>query len=90
MDKGLFFMTLSLACFWLILDDFFGKGYITRVVRNVIPSDFGQVNWINKEQAASDKESSKNKVQNDPKLNQKEKDFIKGNIDHFYGDVEVH
>ena len=90
MDKGLFFMTLSLVCVWLILDDFFGQNYITRLVSHLIPDDLGSVSWINKSQAATDKANSKKKVQDDPKLNQKEKDYLNKNIDHFYGDVEVH
>lgn len=36
-DKGLFFLVLSLLCFWLVLDEFYGNGYISKFIVTMIP-----------------------------------------------------
>lgn len=37
-DKGLFLFVLSLICFWVVLDEFFGKHLITNFITTMIPS----------------------------------------------------
>ena len=37
-DKGLFYLVLALLCFWLVLDEFYGKRYITNFIVELIPS----------------------------------------------------
>ena len=37
-DKSLFYFVLSLVCFWLVLDEFFGKKLITKFIVAMIPS----------------------------------------------------
>ena len=37
-DKGLFLLVLSLLCFWIVLDEFYGKHYITNFIAALIPS----------------------------------------------------
>ena len=37
-DKGLFLLVLSLLCFWLVLDEFYGKHYITNFIVALIPN----------------------------------------------------
>lgn len=72
MDKGLFFMTLSLACVWLILDDFFGNNRISKLVSSLIPNDFGKINLIppildptpDPKKTEEDKKKAKDKVDN--------------------------
>lgn len=38
MDKGLFFLILSILLFWVILDDFFGKKHVSNLARNIAPT----------------------------------------------------
>lgn len=37
-DKGLFLLVLSLLCFWVVLDEFYGKHYITNFIVALIPN----------------------------------------------------
>lgn len=37
-DKTFFFLILGLACFWLVLDDFYGRGLLTKFITAIIPS----------------------------------------------------
>lgn len=37
MDKGLFFLILAIAGVWLILDDFFGRRYISNFSEKIAP-----------------------------------------------------
>lgn len=37
-DKGLFFLTLSFGCIWLVLDQIFGNKLIEQFVGNLLPS----------------------------------------------------
>lgn len=36
-DKGLFFLVLSLCCIYLVLDELYGKKIITNFVIKIIP-----------------------------------------------------
>lgn len=36
-DKSLFFVVLSLGCFWLVLDEFYGKNLVSKFVVKMIP-----------------------------------------------------
>lgn len=36
-DNSLFFMIISLACVWLVLDEFYGHNYISQFVVKMIP-----------------------------------------------------
>lgn len=36
-DKSLFLVVLALACFWLVLDEFYGRGLITNFISAMIP-----------------------------------------------------
>lgn len=38
MEKGLLFLILSLACFWVILDDFFGNRHLSNFTRSISPN----------------------------------------------------
>ena len=40
-DKAVFYLILSLVCFWLVLDEFFGKHMITNFIVAMIPSAQG-------------------------------------------------
>ena len=37
-DKGVFFLLLSLALLWLVLDEFYGNHLITNFISAMIPS----------------------------------------------------
>ena len=37
-DKGIFFLVISLGCFWLVLDEFYGKNLITKFITKMIPN----------------------------------------------------
>lgn len=37
-DRGLLFLTLSLVCFWLVFDDFFGKKRLSTLAGYMSPS----------------------------------------------------
>lgn len=37
MEKGLLFLTLSVGCLWLVLDEFFGNKRLSSVVSNLTP-----------------------------------------------------
>lgn len=39
MNKGLFFMTLSLICFWLVLDQFYGDQRIKNLVSSLFDGE---------------------------------------------------
>jgi hypothetical protein len=98
MDRNLVFLTLSLIAIYFLIDDFIGKKRITTLVEGWIGvgtstpmnATDNSPTWINPAQADQSKTESKNAVQNDSKLTQAEKDFLKKNIDHFYGDTAVH
>lgn len=98
MDRNLVFLTLSLIAVYFLIDDFIGKKRITNIVEGWIGvgtstpmnSTSGSIPWINPAQADKSKTESKKAVQKDKKLSQAEKDFMKKNIDHFYGDTAVH
>ena len=92
MDKGLFFMTMALACVWIILDDFFGKKYISTLVSNLIPDDIGKVlpdlddilpPLEDHKEAEKSKEKAKDKLK-DADLPDKTKDLIEEGLDHFH------
>lgn len=36
-DKSLFFLVLALALVWLVLDEFYGKGLISKFIVKMIP-----------------------------------------------------
>ena len=36
-DKSLFFLIMSLACFYLVLDEFYGRNYISQFIVKMIP-----------------------------------------------------
>ena len=36
-DNTLFFLVLSLLCFWLVLDEFYGHKYISQFIVKMIP-----------------------------------------------------
>ena len=36
-DKSLMFMILALGCVWLVLDEFYGKNYISKFITALIP-----------------------------------------------------
>ena len=38
MNKGLFFMLLSLICFYIVLDEIYGNKMITKFTLAIIPS----------------------------------------------------
>lgn len=38
MNKGLFFMLLSLICFYIVLDEIYGKKMITQFTTAIIPN----------------------------------------------------
>lgn len=38
MDKGLFFLLLSIVCFYLVLDEIYGSKPISRFTVAIIPS----------------------------------------------------
>ena len=37
MDRSLFFMIMALACFWLVLDEIYGRQLITQLIIKIIP-----------------------------------------------------
>lgn len=84
MEKGLLFLTLSIGCLWLLLDEFFGGRKLSSIANSLTPQGT-PITWKNDAQAQKDKENIKKKIDQDPKLNQQEKDFLKKNTDHFYG-----
>lgn len=36
-DNSLFFFVLSLGCFWLVLDEFYGHNYISQFITKLVP-----------------------------------------------------
>jgi len=36
-DNSLFFLVLSLSCFWLVLDEFYGNKYISKFITKLVP-----------------------------------------------------
>lgn len=89
-SRGLLFFIFGFTCIWLVFDEFYGKKRISNLTNLLTPTipSLGSVvgkAWNNQPQAQKDKEAAKQKVDQDPKLNQKEKDYLKENIDHFYG-----
>mgnify|MGYP007112665600 CR=1 FL=1 len=36
-DRSVFLMILSLACFWLVLDEFYGKHYVSNFIGALLP-----------------------------------------------------
>ena len=34
-DNSIIYLTLALICFWLILDNFFGKGIIKNLINSI-------------------------------------------------------
>lgn len=47
-DNSLFFLILSLGCFWLVLDEFYGHNYISQFIVKLIPKseDNGSSSWF--------------------------------------------
>lgn len=37
-DKTFFFLILALSCFWLVLDEFYGKKLISKFITNIVPN----------------------------------------------------
>jgi hypothetical protein len=98
MDRNIVFLTLSLISVYFLIDDFIGKKRITNLVEGWIgvgtsipeSSSTNSVPWIDPAQADKSKTEAKKQIDQNPKMSQAEKDFMKQNIDHFYGDVSVH
>jgi hypothetical protein len=90
-SRGLLFFIFGFICIWLVFDEFFGKKYLSNLSSllsfTITPKG---IPFIDKEQAAKNKVTDKEKIDKDPTLSKEEKDFKKKNIDAFYGDVEVH
>lgn len=36
MDKAFLFLIIGVACFWLVLDNFYGNKYINKAVEKII------------------------------------------------------
>jgi hypothetical protein len=88
MEKGLLFFTLSVACLWLVLDEFYGGRKLSSIAA-ALSQGQTSMKWIDNGQANKSKEDAKKKIEDDPKLSKEEKDFLKKNIDHFYKDSQV-
>lgn len=37
MDKSIFFLIMGLVCLWLVLNEFYGSGAISRFIVKLIP-----------------------------------------------------
>ena len=90
MEKGLLFMTLSVLCLWILLDEFFGTKKLSKVAESLTP-DVGLVlgggipldtSQEEKDEAAKD---IKDKIDKNKDLKDKIKDDLKKGVDHFYG-----
>jgi hypothetical protein len=88
-------MTLSLVCMWLILDDFFGKKYVSTLVSNIIPNDMGSIlklpEFKNSQKAEENRAKAKNDIDKDDKKYKTKaaKDEAKKAVDMFYGQPDA-
>lgn len=91
MEKGILFLTLSVACGWLILDEFFGKQYVSKLANNFVPDislptkeEILGVDEKTKKKKGTDHQKVKDAITKNPKLNNKVKDALKDAVDEFY------
>lgn len=93
MEKGLLFLTLSVGCLWVILDEFFGDKRLTNIVNNMTPDFenpikeavhdvmYGKQTPAEKIEA---RDAAKEKVDKEFKSSDSAKADIKKAIDKFY------
>lgn len=92
-DRGLLFLTLSLASFWLVFDEFYGKKRLSSLSTKLTP-DFPSLGetvkekasaaWNNEDQAQKSKEEAKTNIDKNEKLDEDTKQQLKDMVDHFY------
>lgn len=82
-DRGLLFLTLSLVCFWLVFDDFFGKKRLSTLASYMTPqsgslTDSIKEGWKKEDKKLTDQRS---KARKDKK---KRVPIAQDNLDKFY------
>lgn len=96
MEKGLLFFTISAACLWLLLDEFFGTKRLSNVAQNFVPnikspgeavSEFVEGTATKEEMQSKEKEVT-DSVDKNKNLPEKAKKAIKDAIKKFYDDAE--
>jgi len=91
MDRGLFFLLMSLVLFYLVLDDLFGnKKYISKMVSAMIPSFPSLNDMVNAESLKENNKAQDIKKKNQQtidksKLNPVEKSDLTQFNQHFWG-----
>ena len=46
-DKTFFFLILGLGCFWLVLDDFYGRKLLTKFITSIVPNAENKITSTN-------------------------------------------
>lgn len=89
--RGLLFFIFGFVCIWLVLDEFYGKKYISHVASLLTPTIAGpSIQWMNPQAADQAHQADTKKNQSDNSISQAQKDWQQKNIDHFWGDTSVH
>lgn len=79
-DKNLFFLIISFICFWLVLDQYYGKKLIGSFVGG-ITGGFGGNNFLTTEQQQTLQQENLNKLNSAPdtsKFSDKVKKYLSG------------
>lgn len=93
-DRGLLFLTLSLACFWLVFDEFYGNKRLSSLSSKLTPDipsvgdavkDTVEKAWNDTDQAQKSKEEAKTNIDKNDKIDSDTKKQLKDMVDHFYG-----
>lgn len=98
-EKGLLFLTLSVACLWVLLDEFYGTKKISKIAKNFVPEIPNPIeaikenvdDFVNGTKTDTDKKQDKDKIKNEidkkPGVSDKGKDALKDAVDQFYNNM---
>lgn len=78
MEKGLLFLTLSILCLWLVLDEFFGERRLTAMVLKLTPDSDTTIGEIKEKVTAKMDEAVKRQEKRKGTLTDKMKDRYSG------------
>lgn len=105
MEKGILFLTITAACLWILLDEFFGTKKISGVAQNMTPKMETPLDKVTEgvkdfftfdmkldskpKEKIEQRNNVNKKIDDNPNMDSKLKQELKKSVDKFYGVQEA-